>query len=224
MNQKLLFYQQISQKVEDGGYNADKIEFILSHVGSGQKILDIGCNDGFIGSLLLKKGNDVYGLDIAEHKVVTARKRGIKATACDIESKRLPYPNNYFDMVLLTDVIEHLFDTDRLLEDIYRVLRKNGTLLITTPNVASLLRRFMLLFGMNPCSEYSARYMDYFPSPVGHIRYYTHANLRNQLHVCGFRHVTTIGDRINFHFFQSAIAAKIFPSLSVNIFCISGKI
>lgn len=223
MKQTTSFYSAISQDIEDGGYNKDKIAFILNSIGSGVTILDIGCNDGSIGSLLRKKKNIVYGLDIAEHKVKAARKKGIKATTCDIESKRLPYHNDFFDVVLLTDVIEHVFDTDRVLEDIYRVLKKGGMLLITTPNVASLLRRCMLVCGINPCLEYSARYMGSSLSPVGHIRYYTHADLRHQLQTCGFHHIMAKGDRVNFHLFSNPFAANICPSLSVNIFCTCNK-
>lgn len=161
----------------------------------------------------------MYGVDIAMNKVVLAKKRGIKARVVDIGSHALPYKNNFFDVVLFTDVIEHMFDTDAALIQIYRVLKEGGLLLITTPNVASLARRILLLFGINPHLEYSSRYMDFLPGSVGHIRYYTHQNLRNQLQRCGFKDVVTKGDRVNFQIFSSAKLAKLFPKLSVDILC-----
>lgn len=217
MNVKQQFYKQVPREFEDSGYNADKISFVQTHVGSGLKVLEVGCSDGFIGSLFFKKHNEVYGVDIDKHKVDMATKRGLKAKVCDIESDPLPYRKNYFDIVLLTDIIEHVFDTDQLLKNIRRVLKKGGLLLITTPNVASLARRIMLLFGINPHLEYSSRYMDYLPGSVGHIRYYTRSNLRFQLHKEGYRDVIMQGDRVNFILFSSTIAAKVFPALSVNI-------
>ncbi len=219
MNQKQSFYEKIPARIEMMGCSADKIRFILNSVGTNFRVLDIGCNDGFIGSMLLKKRNDVYGVDFAQRKVSIAKKRGIKATVVDIESQDLPYRSNYFDVVLLADVIEHVFDTDVLLCRIHRVLKRGGTLIITTPNVASLGRRAMLLFGINPFLEYSTRYIDYAPIPVGHIRYYTHADLRRQLQRNHFHSVTTEGDYVNFILFPSTFIAHVFPSLSVDIYC-----
>lgn len=217
MNQRQSFYETLPEELEKMGYNEDKFRFIFKSVGSNLRVLDIGCNDGFIGSKLMKNGNDVYGIDIVKREVNKAKKLGIKAKVVDIENTNLPYPANYFDFVLLTDVIEHVFDTDGLLKKIYNILKPGGALLITTPNVASLARRFMLLFGLNPFLEYSSEYMDFAVHPVGHIRYYTHSDLRRQLHRNNFRNIVIEGDRINFILFTSAFAAALFPSLSVNM-------
>jgi 2-polyprenyl-3-methyl-5-hydroxy-6-metoxy-1,4-benzoquinol methylase len=219
MNQRQSFYETLPEEIEKMGYNRDKIQFILNSVGAKLRVLDIGCNDGFIGSMLLKKGNDVYGIDIVKREVIKAKKRGIKAKVADIENQYLPYAANFFDVVLCTDIIEHVFDTDLLLTKIYRVLKPGGMLLITTPNVASLGRRLMLLFGINPFLEYSARYIDHAVSPAGHIRYYTHSDLGRQLDRNNFRSVITKGDRINFILFSNIFVAVLFPSLSVNIHC-----
>jgi 2-polyprenyl-3-methyl-5-hydroxy-6-metoxy-1,4-benzoquinol methylase len=220
---KQLFYDKISEQVEDQGYNIDKIQFICSSVDSGLRVLDIGCNNGFIGEMLIKNGNEVYGVDIGRAKVHKAIARGLKARVVDIENNDLPYKANYFDIILLTDVIEHVFDTDMLINKIYRVLKHGGKLLITTPNVASLARRFMLLLGFNPFLEYSTSFIDFVPSPVGHIRYYTHSDLRRQLERHHFQNVRTKGDRVNFLLFSSPFIASLFPSLSVDIHCIGIK-
>lgn len=219
MNLKQKFYDQIPEKVELQGYNPEKIHFILRSVGSNKRVLDVGCNDGYIGSKLLRNKNDVFGIDIAQRKVNIAKKRGIKSQRVDIENQDFPFAADSFDVVLLTDVIEHVFDTDALLSKIYRVLKKGGRLFITTPNVASLGRRIMLLFGINPFLEYSTHYIDYVPLPVGHIRYYTHKDLQRQLIRNKFRDVTTVGDRVNFILFSSSFIARIFPFLSVDIHC-----
>ena len=223
MNQKVDFYKHVPRAFEDSGYNADKIAFVNSFVTDGLRVLDVGCSDGFIGSLFLKKHAKVYGLDIDKHKVRQSRKRGIKAAVCDIETDKIPFTDNYFDFILLTDVIEHVFDTDRVLEEVHRVLKKRGVLLVTTPNIASLARRCMLVLGINPHTEYSSRYMDFLPGSVGHIRYYTRNNLRYQLTKNGFRNIVTHGDRVNFLLFSSTLAARLFPTLAVDILCTCKK-
>lgn len=219
MDQRQSFYQTLPEEFEKMGYNEDKFRFILNSVGTKLRVLDIGCNDGLIGSMLIEKGNEVCGIDIVKREVIKAKSRGIKATVVDIENQYLPYSPNFFDVVLLTDVIEHVFDTDLLLTKIYKVLKIGGVLLITTPNVASLGRRLMLLFGINPFLEYSTSYIDHADSPVDHIRYYTHSDLRRQVVRNNFRSAYTKGDRVNFILFSNIFAAVLFPSLSINIHC-----
>lgn len=223
MNQKKSFYDTIPEDIEKMGYNSEKFNFILQSVGTNLQVLDIGCNDGLVGAKLMEKNNHIFGIDIVKREVLAAKKRGIEAIVLDIENEELPYKANFFDVVILTDVIEHVFDTDLLLSKIYKVLKPGGKLLITTPNVASLGRRLMLLLGYNPFLEYSTKYIDFAVAPVGHIRYYTLSDLARQLDRNKFRKVVVKGDRVNFILFSNALAAKILPSFSVNIHCVGIK-
>ena len=189
------FYTNLKDDGEDvASICVDKTAFLTKEVGSNKKILEVGCNDGYVGWLLLKEGNDVYGIDMVEEKLLVAQKRGLKVKECDVEKEKFPYPENYFDIVILGDVIEHIFDTDKLLEKCKKVLRKGGKLIITTPNVASLARRIMLLLGINPFLEYSIELppLKGYPA-VGHIRYYTEKTLRLQLMHHGFNNIVIQG-------------------------------
>lgn len=223
MKQRNLFYEKSSESIQKGGYNNDKITFILQFVGKNKKILDIGCNDGFIGFKLLKNGNDVYGVDLVKRDVQRAKKRGMKARVVDVEHQQFPYPQNCFDGILFTDVIEHIFDTDLILEKIYRILKPGGFLIITTPNVCSLARRLMLLFGKNPFLEYSSTVLYKNYPPVGHIRYYLRSTLHEQLIRHKFKNIHIFGDRINFGVFSSRFLGLLFPSLAVDILCTCKK-
>ena|SRR3989344_681904 len=196
MNKK--FYANL----EDDGENVvstfkDKLEFLTREVGANNKVLEVGCNDGYVGSIFLQGNNDVYGIDIVKEKLVLAQKRGLKVKECDIENEQFPYPQDYFDVVILGDVIEHVFDTDSLMEKCKRVLKKDGKLIITTPNVASLGRRIMLLLGMNPFLEFSSKFppVEGYPA-VGHIRYYTLSTLCFQLDHHGFKDISIQGGTI----------------------------
>lgn len=203
----------------------EKIQFLLQQVGSGKKVLDVGCNDGYIGELLLKNHNDVYGFDIVKKKLLMAQKRGLKVKEHDIEKKQFPYDKESFDMVILGDVIEHVFDTDALLVNCKRVLKKGGKLIITTPNVASFGRRIMLLFGINPFLEYSSKLspINGYPA-VGHIRYYTLHTLKKQLMYNGFIHISICGNGLNLFFLKLPLATGyFFSSLCTYLFCISEK-
>src|SRR5690606_16552983 len=65
-------------------------------------------------------------------------------------TKSLPFEKNEFDCVILGEVIEHVPNTDFVLQEIRRVLKKNGTLLISTPNLVSWANRILVPLGIQP--------------------------------------------------------------------------
>lgn len=203
------------------GYYQEKLDFILSYLSSYPKsqpvkILDIGCNDGELVRKYLDFG-DVLGIDVSETAIRSCKKKGLKCILSDIESLPSKY-NNYFDIVIAGDIIEHIFDTDKFLRKIHTVLKSGGTLLLTTPNLVSLGRRLLFLLGKNPFIEYSTL----LPTKdinVGHIRYYTKSNLLDQLKFNKFKFVTIVGDRINIspHLYIPFSVARFFPTVSRNL-------
>jgi 2-polyprenyl-3-methyl-5-hydroxy-6-metoxy-1,4-benzoquinol methylase len=214
------FYSSIQKdKREKGGYYKEKINFILSSIGTGKRVLDVGCNDGFIGSLILKNHNEVHGVDFVVKNLILANKRGVKAKFFDITANRFPYKRNYFDVIFLGDVIEHVFDTDMLLQNCYDIIKPGGLLLLTTPNVASLGRRMMLLFGISPYLEYSPNHPTNNLPSVGHIRYYTKDILYRQLVMNKYKGIEIVGDKINLGIVSSPIIAQYIPQLAVNLMC-----
>ncbi len=110
-----------------------------------------------------------------------AVKKGIKAFVCDVENDDLPFKSDYFDCIVAGEIIEHIFDTDAFIDKCKRVLKKNGVLIITTPNCASLRARLSLLLGRQPAwVEHRAK------GGAGHIRAYTLKGLLSQLKEHGF--------------------------------------
>ncbi|HUD20147.1 MAG TPA: class I SAM-dependent methyltransferase [Patescibacteria group bacterium] len=219
-----LFYDSVVEdKRETGGYYNEKIEFLIKETGEHKTVLDVGCNDGFISKKLLANSNIVYGVDIVKNNLLKAKEAGIKAYYHDIESGRMPFKENMFDVVILGDIIEHVFDTDALLKESYRLLKKRGKLIVTTPNVASIGRRLMLLFGVSPYLEYSPHLTTNGLPSVGHIRYYTQSTLESQLKVNKFLSIHTIGDKFNIGLIRSRILGVMLPSVSVNLMCVGYK-
>lgn len=88
-----------------------RLEKIISLVGENNKVLDIGCYDGTLGEILLKNGNKVFGIEANEEVAEIAEKRGLKVKIQDIESG-IDFEDNFFDVVVAAEVIEHLVDTD----------------------------------------------------------------------------------------------------------------
>ena len=200
-----------------------RIKKIVNAVGEEEVVLDIGCFDGTIGELLLKKGNKVYGIEISKDAVNIAKKRGIIVKNTSAE-KNFPFEDKFFDVVIAGEIIEHLLDTVSFLKEIKRVLKDNGRLILTTPNVASLGRRFYLLFGKNPYFE--AAYG--FPpnADAGHIRFFTKKLLIDFLNYVGFeiiKYESTVVNMGKSGKLASEILAKIVPTIGACHFVIGKK-
>lgn len=94
-------------------------------------ILDAGCGTG-AGILYLKNFGTVYGIDLSPIAVKFCKQRGIKKIRTGDVSK-LPYKNNFFDLVCLMDVIEHVSKDSLVIKEAYRILKPGGLLLTTIP-------------------------------------------------------------------------------------------
>jgi 2-polyprenyl-3-methyl-5-hydroxy-6-metoxy-1,4-benzoquinol methylase len=140
----------------------------------------MGCGDGGFSAQFVKAEWQVWGVDLSESQVSKARAEGIKAEQQDLTSG-LNFPDKFFSLVFAGEVIEHLVDTDALIEEAWRLLKPGGIFILTTANLASLNNRVRLLIGWYPTfMDYSAR------EGVGHVRYYTLDPLRRQLSQHGF--------------------------------------
>ncbi|SRR5258706_839786 len=193
------FYNQdYLTELSTHGYYPEKVNFYMSYLkslrGKNRKILDIACNDGQLTEKYKEFGN-VTGIDINKQSIALCKKRGLTCLQTTIEEMPKKY-NNYFDIIIAGDIIEHVFATDEFLRNIYKKLKKGGMLLLTTANVASIGRRIMFLLGKNPFLEYSVE-LPYKELNVGHIRYYTVNDMYLQMKHCGFTNTKIYGDRIN---------------------------
>ena len=110
-------------------------------------VLDVGCNDGYIGSIA-DKSNVFYGLDYSEPSILEARKVYKDAIAYDLNLlKPLPW-NIKFDVIVFGDVLEHLVDPLGALTFFSKnYLAPGGRIIISVPNIANWQVRFALLRG-----------------------------------------------------------------------------
>src|SRR5438445_10758679 len=108
--------------------------------------------------------------------------RGIQAIRAQVESS-LPFHSDSFATVVGAEIIEHVFDTQRLVDELARVLQPKGWLAITTPNLVALSGRAQLVLGRSPHNvEFDAS-----PGTSGHIRYFTFGTLEQLLRRAGLR-------------------------------------
>jgi methionine biosynthesis protein MetW len=170
---------------------------IKNHV-SIERILDMGCGRGELAKILSSQleAKEVVGVDIDEEalKMVT-KLRNIMVIRADL-NRSLPFKDNYFDLILMAEVIEHVYDTDHVLSESRRVLRPSGYMIVTTPNLAWWLNRLVLLMGYQPyltnvSTKYDVGKLFRHPLKTGctgqHIRMFTLKAIKQLLIIYGFR-------------------------------------
>jgi len=154
-------------------------------------VVDIGCGDGTAAATAapLLAGHRIIGVDWSQDALRRARTRIPYAIRGELTDGGLPLRSGAADAVLFSEVVEHLVDPDSALDEIRRVLRPGGRLMLSTPNLAAWYNRALLLAGVQPVfSEVSLRAIHGRPGKevVGHLRLYTARALREFVAASGF--------------------------------------
>lgn len=161
------------------------IELLGGYIGRGDECLDVGCGDGGTAGVWLTNRVARYiGVDISETALETARKRGLEVHSI-ADASELPFEDRSFDVAVCIEVLEHLFEPQRALAEIRRILRPGGRLIVTVPNVAHWRNRIDLaLFGRwNPRGD-SVSVAQPWRDP--HLRFFTFRSLARLIELCGF--------------------------------------
>ena len=117
------------KSVEMPYYWNKKLPNILVDAVDGHKVLDVGCGNGYLVSVLLKNGYDAYGVDQARDGIALAKKYidSDRFFLCDISEEKLPDGIDCeYDTVMSTEVIEHLFSPDSYLRFCNSKLKMGG--------------------------------------------------------------------------------------------------
>ncbi len=166
------------------------------------RAVDVGCGTGTWTALAAdvagRAGIDltIIGLDWSVAALKEARGHGLEVVRGSVEHPGLPLGSASVDIVIISELIEHLVDTDTALDEIKRVLVPGGTLLLSTPNLAAWYNRALLMIGVQPLfTEVSLRGIYGRPGHevVGHLRVFTRRALAGLLEAHGFMDVKISG-------------------------------
>lgn len=164
----------------------DRKIFANLHV-EGLKILSLGSGNGS-DLWFVSNRNLVYALDSSPTAIAEACANGLIGAVADLEQP-LPFADATFDVVVAKDIIEHLIAPDFLLQEINRVLKSSGRLVLSVPNHFFLPFRLRLLFGGNLIwkSLLHDHRVHFEEWNYMHLRFFTWGGLQRLLKVTGFR-------------------------------------
>jgi 2-polyprenyl-3-methyl-5-hydroxy-6-metoxy-1,4-benzoquinol methylase len=136
------------------------------------RILDIGCGEGYFLELLSRAGvKELHGVDRSENAMQSLRKHnGIKVFTGELGEAH--YREDFFDLVTLWDVLEHISDPRHVLAEIRRILKKDGKLYIRVPNAQYLLFKHFVwgrVFRRKKCFIPKVHYYNFSPDNLGRM-------------------------------------------------------
>ncbi len=155
-------------------------QWILDQIKTTDTVLDIGCNDGSISLLVAKKCKKLVGVDVDSQILGIAEKRFKKAKLKNFElkivdaEKALPFKAGQFDVVIAIDVIEHISNYQKAVEDVFRILKPKGKFLMAVPNVETSWKRLQKKYGF------------FYYSDPDHKIEFTKEQLKKLLTSCNF--------------------------------------
>lgn len=176
------FYDRYWQQKSDDEVDRTRLELVARHVTSGERVLQVDCGPGWLPQILQAQGARVIATDISSVAVARARARGVDVRQCDIDAGPLPFADNEFDVVISDSQLEHRVDTVHALDEMVRVLRPGGRLILLLPNIAHWRVRLWLLRGHFP-------YIDHTPTDPLHLRFFALPDIRRLL---AERHLTVV--------------------------------
>ena len=124
----------------DEAYLRHYVELVIRFAPTGAKILDLGCGNGISSRMLNQAGYDVVGTDISKLFLEEAQdweNAKLRYQVCDV--LELPFENDSFDVICSNELIEHLPDAETALKEMIRVVRKDGRIVLSGPNLSSPL-------------------------------------------------------------------------------------
>ena len=141
------FYEDFQSRREKRGTLAipERMKFIKEQTGKGKNVIELGCRFGDILELV-KDGNNVSGVDVDRNAMnFCAENVGIKPVFADL-NQSLPFESETFDVVIISEVLEHLPYPSATIEEIARILRRGGKIVGSVPNGKRLRNRIRFFF------------------------------------------------------------------------------
>ena len=166
---------------KDQAYFAIARRDVLPMVPHCARLLDVGCGTGATSRMLKSEGRckEAFGIELFDAAAAEAGKHLDQVICADIATTEIPFANQFFDVILCLDVLEHLADPWSALAKLKRVLRDDGCLIASIPNIAYAPVLLKILFNR-------FEYADSGVLDKTHLRFFTLHTMKNLFADCGF--------------------------------------
>lgn len=163
----------------------ERVEKGSRFVPGTNNLLDVGCGNGVITQFVNNKVKYIYGIDNSKQRLRDAKRLGVITKLVDLDKQKIPFKSKFFDCITCLDVIEHVYDPQRLVNELHRVLKRNGRLILSTPNIRFSDHLLMLVIkGRFPKTSLDPSLYD-----GGHIHFFTYKDIHSLLKQAGFTKV-----------------------------------
>lgn len=128
---------EMEGKYQRGHFSFNRVQYILDAVSEGSRVLEMGCNSGGLSSLLMQlRSCFCYGVDVAPRMVARANAKGIPTRLAPAEETG--FSDGEFDVVVTSELLEHVFEPAVVLREAHRVLKPGGLIVGSVPHEKSL--------------------------------------------------------------------------------------
>jgi len=203
MNDIKQFYEQdalreisgSTQRIEELRYR-----MLLSKVPiKSKKVLDIGCGNGELISMLAEEGHVCVALDLSENRLSKFKDRATNLGVAQVQGDviNIPLRNSSIDIIMCSEVLEHIKDYEKVLKEMNRVLRPHGKIIVSVPYKEELMEMV--------CPHCGKRFV-----PHGHLHSFDKSILFSSMDHCGFNVIYS-------HVGPSIISKIIYRGIRINI-------
>lgn len=115
----------------------------------GCRVLDVACGNGSFGEWFMSRLDaEMYGIDYSPVAVDMCREKGYRGVeTVDLDRDEIPFEDDFFDLVVLSAVVEHIMSPEDVLKQACRKLKPGGRVIVLTPNISWIVNRVLFLMG-----------------------------------------------------------------------------
>ncbi|MBM9537011.1 methionine biosynthesis protein MetW [Desulfobulbus alkaliphilus] len=189
---------------QDLGTMRFDLQVIASWIDPGSRVLDLGCGNGDLLDYLKKhKQVNGTGIEYSEDKAARCIERGLTVLQGDFRKEVLDYPENRFDVIILSQTLQQVHDPKELLVDLLRIGKR---VIVSFPNFAHWSARLQILFtGMAPVTDQLP--YEWYNTP--NIRVISIKDFKRFLRITGIRVVREVAINTHHHDYKGHIVRSL---------------
>lgn len=167
-----LHYENFTRRVKESGNNEKKVfeykltapwhsivmDFLNEINLYEKKVLEVGCGYGSLSVYTAKKGARVTGVDLSSEAIKISKRNASlnhkKVIFKQVKGEKLPFKNKTFDLVVCCETLEHIPNYKKAIDEIIRVTKDSGKIIITTPNSLNLRGIYLRVNSKQPIENF----------------------------------------------------------------------